>query len=214
MRRPEKLSPLVVARERPRVALLIETSNAYARGLLRGVMNYVREHRPWTLRHDEFRRGDVVPDWLQNWQADGILARIENPTIAKATLKLKRPGVDLSAARLVPEWPCVETDDAAIGRLVAEHLLERGFENFAYLGDDRFNWSRLRRAAFLSAIATAGFPCCQYHSPAAPGTLEMTTTISAGNEAAAQPSISACMLLPRPDMRIAAFSFAMRSRCR
>ena len=28
------------------VALLIETSNAYARGLLAGIMAYVRQHQP------------------------------------------------------------------------------------------------------------------------------------------------------------------------
>lgn len=33
----------------PKVALLIETSNAYARGLLRGVEAYVREHRAWSI---------------------------------------------------------------------------------------------------------------------------------------------------------------------
>jgi LacI family transcriptional regulator len=66
---------------------LIETSNAYARGILRGVMRYVREHRCWSLRHDEFRRGEVVPRWLPVWNCDGIIARIENETIAKAVAK-------------------------------------------------------------------------------------------------------------------------------
>jgi LacI family transcriptional regulator len=30
----------------PKVALLVETSNSYARGLLRGVVSYISEHRP------------------------------------------------------------------------------------------------------------------------------------------------------------------------
>src|SRR5205814_7588687 len=32
-----------------KVALLVETSNAYARGLLRGIVSYIREHRLWSL---------------------------------------------------------------------------------------------------------------------------------------------------------------------
>ncbi|HYF01474.1 MAG TPA: xylose operon transcription regulator XylR, partial [Planctomycetota bacterium] len=45
-------------RKRPAVALLIETSNAYARGLLEGVMAWVREHRPWSIYLPEQGRGD------------------------------------------------------------------------------------------------------------------------------------------------------------
>ena len=44
-----------------KVALLIETSNAYARGLLRGVVTYIREHRPWSLYLAEHGRGDKPP---------------------------------------------------------------------------------------------------------------------------------------------------------
>lgn len=32
-----------------KVALLIESSNAYARGLLRGIESYVREHGRWRI---------------------------------------------------------------------------------------------------------------------------------------------------------------------
>jgi LacI family transcriptional regulator len=39
------------------------------------------------------------------------------------------------------EIPWVETDDAAIARMAAEHLLERGFKHFAFCGDRRYNWS-------------------------------------------------------------------------
>jgi len=41
--------PRTPGRRRPQVALLIETSNAYARGLLQGIVRYTREHRPWSF---------------------------------------------------------------------------------------------------------------------------------------------------------------------
>ena len=81
------------------VALLIETSNAYARGLLRGVVAYRREHTPWSLHLAEHGRGDRPPKWLATWRGDGILARIETPAMARALRRLKIPIVDLSAAR-------------------------------------------------------------------------------------------------------------------
>jgi LacI family transcriptional regulator len=56
----------------------------------------------------------------------------------------------------------VETDDAAIARLAADHLLERGFRHFGYCGDPRFNWSRWREEHFHQRITQAGFDCCVY----------------------------------------------------
>src|SRR5688500_8540537 len=63
------------SRQRPRVALLIETSNAYARGLLRGIAAYVREHG-WSVYLAEHGRGAEAPPWLRSWDGDGIIARI------------------------------------------------------------------------------------------------------------------------------------------
>src|SRR6266567_1896178 len=56
-----------MARPRKTVALLVETSNEYARGLLHGVVSYVREHRPWSTYLAEHGRGDAPPTWLSNW---------------------------------------------------------------------------------------------------------------------------------------------------
>jgi LacI family transcriptional regulator len=55
------------------VALLIESSNAYACGLLRSIVAYMREHRPWSLYLEEHSRVDQPPSWLRGWRGDGIL---------------------------------------------------------------------------------------------------------------------------------------------
>lgn len=143
-------------RKRPAVALLIETSNAYARGLLEGVMSYVREHRPWSIDLPEQGRGGAPPAWLARWKGDGIIARIETPEIARAVLRTRKPFVDVSAARFVKSVPYVETDDEAIAEAAAGHLLERGFKRLAFCGDARFNWSKLRRRAFERLAHAAG----------------------------------------------------------
>jgi LacI family transcriptional regulator len=146
----------------PKVALLIETSNAYARGLLRGIVSYVREHQSWSLHLAEHNRGDKPPPWLAHWKGDGIIARIENQAIATALRTIKVPIVDVSAARLIPSLPWFETDDGAIAHLAAEHLMERGFRMFAYAGDDRFNWSNWRLEHFQNCVRTAGGECRVY----------------------------------------------------
>src|SRR5437867_1376229 len=97
-----------------KVALLIETSNAYARGLLRGVVSYIREHRSWSLYLSEHNRGDRPPRWLARWKGNGIIARIENASIAEALGQVRLPIVDVSDARLIASLPWFETDDGAI----------------------------------------------------------------------------------------------------
>jgi LacI family transcriptional regulator len=109
-------------------------------------------------------RGDDPPPWLANWDGDGVIARIETPRIARAVVKCGLPAVDLSAARLVPALPWVETDDAEIARLAAEHFLERGFKHFGYCGDARFNWSVWREGFFAEQLRRAGHDLHAYRS--------------------------------------------------
>ncbi|MGC1273355.1 MAG: DNA-binding transcriptional regulator [Planctomycetaceae bacterium] len=153
-------------KKRPAVALLIETSNAYARGLLAGIVRYARElHPPWSIRLVEQGRGDPPPAWLRNWKGDGIVARIETQTIARAVKATGLPVVDVSAARHVPGVPWVETDDGAIAKLAAEHLLERGFRHFGFCGEPGFNWSNWREAAFVRSLRDAGHACEVFDTP-------------------------------------------------
>lgn len=151
---------------RKEVALLIETSNGYARGLLSGITGYIREHESWSVYLGEQRRGDDPPRWLREWRGDGIIARIENKRIASAVVASGLPAVDVSAARQVARLPWVETDDRAIAEAGAAHLLERSFRHLAFCGDDRFNWSRWRCEHFLRAAAEAGVGCAVYRPSA------------------------------------------------
>ena len=139
----------------PRVAILVEASNAYGRGLLAGIHRHLREHGPWTVLLPEHGRGTPPLEMLARWQGDGVIARIETEAIAAALDRLRRRRplaiVDVSAARLLDGVPYVETDDRAIARRAAEHFIERDFRHLAYLGDERFRWSDNRRAAFMAA---------------------------------------------------------------
>ena len=144
------------SRTNRRVAIVIEASNAYARGLLTGILRHVREHEPWTVFLPEHGRGAPPLEALATWVGDGVIARIETASTAKAIEKLRRklgiPVIDVSAARLVADLPYVETDDAAIAQAAADHFVERDFRHFAFLGDSRFQWSDNRCRAFVAAV--------------------------------------------------------------
>jgi LacI family transcriptional regulator len=143
----------------------VETSNSYARGLLHGIRDYMREHRSWSLYIGEQRRGEPAPEWFRQWKGDGVIARIESAAIARAVAQSGLPAVNVSAGRFHPEVPMVETNDAAVARLAAEHFLERGFRNFGFCGDARFNWSCLREENFHRIVGEAGFACSTCPSP-------------------------------------------------
>lgn len=146
------------------VALLIETSNSYSRGVLEGITQYVRHHERWSIFLPEQERGGRPPQWLGRWNGDGIIARIETDEIAAALRKAKLPVVDVSAARHLPDIPWVETDDDAIAELGVKHLLDRGFRNLAYCGDPGFNWSNWRRDKFRLLVESAGVAASIYDS--------------------------------------------------
>jgi LacI family transcriptional regulator len=158
---------------RPRVALLIESSRAYGRGTLLGIAKYVREHGSWSIFLQERGLGDVAPAWLENWEGDGILARVENREMAKAIARLGVPAVDLRY--LLPELniPSVRTDDEAATGLAWEHLRERGFRHFAYCGFNGADYSDIRRDQFAHRVADAGLRCHVFVDPHRPA--EVTT---------------------------------------
>jgi len=141
------------------VALLVETSNAYARGLLDGIIAYQREHELWSIYVGEQERGARPPVWMKNWKGDGVIARIETDAIATMVRKIGLPTVDVSAARKVPHIPWVETNDREIARLAAQHLIDRGFQTLAFCGEPDFNWSRWREDNFIKFAEQAGCEC-------------------------------------------------------
>lgn len=144
---------------RKKVALLIETSNGYARELLHGVKGWQREFGDWALRLSEHGRGTGLPAWLRNWKGDGIIARVENQEISDALRATRLPVVDLSAALEGTPFPRIATDSEAATLLAAEHLRERGFRHFAYCGDARFLWSVRRGQFFEKQVQAFGGTC-------------------------------------------------------
>jgi len=142
-----------------RVSLLIETSSAYGRGLLRGIARWMREHDVWTASLAEYRVGEIVPAEVRRGGCEGVIARVESATLARYFADVMVPIVDVSRFGLLPDAPSVDADDDAISRIAFEHFAERGFRQFAFVGDDAILWSRNRRVLFKGYVETAGSAC-------------------------------------------------------
>ncbi|MGW8256384.1 MAG: XylR family transcriptional regulator [Thermoguttaceae bacterium] len=152
--------------QRPHVALIIETSLGSGRDILAGISRYVREFGPWSIYHEPRSLEDEPPKWIRRWRGDGIIARLQNQKIANAIRSTGLPIVDVLGVAGRARMPFVRVDNTAVARLGAEHLLERGFKNFAYIGLRGVNWSQTRRDAFVVRLAAEHLNCAVHDMPA------------------------------------------------
>ena len=141
-----------------RVALLIETSKAFGRGLLAGVGRFSRLHGQWSTFVDERGLSDPVPDWVESGEFDGIIARASQRETLEHVIGFGIPTICLGEENPAAAIS-VMNDDEACAELAAQHLLERGFSNFGFLGHRGFVWSDVRRDHFQRALALAGRGC-------------------------------------------------------
>jgi LacI family transcriptional regulator len=121
----------------PHVALLIESSREYGRGLLRGVARYHQEHGPWSIYFEPHGLNERPPSWLKNWHGDGILARIDNRPTADLIIATGLPAVDVRGSLDGLPIPFVGIDNRAIAELGFAHLQHCGVQNFAFCGTPR-----------------------------------------------------------------------------
>jgi LacI family transcriptional regulator len=149
---------------RPQVALMIETAGAYGRYLLEGISRYHRTNRPWSIILERREIDSVWPRWLETWRGDGILARWSSPDVVERLHAIAPAVVDLSGRRSPFGVPRIHCDDHAIGRLAAEHLLERGLRSFGFCGYEGEYWAMRRRDGFVNALSNAGAHCQVYES--------------------------------------------------
>lgn len=82
---------------------------------------------------------------------DGFIVRVESPYVARQFHRLGAPVVDILGEG-ESDVAVVHVDNAAIGKLAADHLLSRGFRSLAYCGSRRFDWGRGRGDSFEAGV--------------------------------------------------------------
>jgi len=152
---------------------MIESSRTYGRELVRGIMRYSRMHGPWVFpwvfyRQDLFyiARGSerAELEHLRKWGPDGIIARDSRDIVELASWNIP---LFVAVAMEPPDAHCnnIISDNQAISKMAAEHLLERGFRHFGYCGFDDMFWSVQRGESFRARISEAGFQVSIYKQP-------------------------------------------------
>ncbi len=128
---------------------------------IRGVANYVQEHHPWAIYLKPAGTEAPLSSWFKDWHGQGIIVYATGLP-GDAVVDCQVPVVDLFERKWSKKVPLVRHNDHSVGRLGAEHLLERGFRQFAFYENTTFQWSQRRRHAFETTLQARGFSCRTY----------------------------------------------------
>jgi len=156
----------------PKVILLIESSRASGRALLRGIADFSRHHGPWSFSWEPAGLEKVQP-LLETGEADGIILR--DVAGAEEIMAYGLPTVVVGHRKTeFPGMVNVVTDSETIGRMGAEHLLSCGFKHFAFCGYEQTllentTWSEIRKEFFCKRIREAGFETPPQYALSGPG---------------------------------------------
>jgi LacI family transcriptional regulator len=147
----------------PQVALLLETSTEYGRGLLRGIVRYSRLHGPWSLYVAPGHLEQALPK-PNSWSGTGIIARMHSPEMAKQIRATGLPFVassldEFRSPRRGDKFGEIRTNSAGIARMAAAHLVERSLRQFAFCGFHGCAWSSFREEVFSRCLGEQGFEC-------------------------------------------------------
>lgn len=144
------------------VAVLVETETSWGRRVIRGIASYADKHAFWHLLIDprDHEQRSSLPD---GWRGHGVIARIASRLQADQIQDKKLPAVDVDDVYdTLPGVGRVITDEAARAELAVEHLLARGFTQFAYFAPPSHRYSNYRGEAFHQAVSARGFECHIY----------------------------------------------------
>ena len=142
--------------ERPHVLLMVETSIAYGRGILTGVNRWLKEHGGWSVCLEQHALGAAPPPWLAAWKGQGIICRVTTPDVAAILRRTRVPVVDLNDLHDDLGFVHIWSDHRAIGRMAADHLVDRGFRSVGFCGFSDQRWSGLRSEGARERAAAHG----------------------------------------------------------
>jgi len=143
-----------------RVILLIESSRAYGRNLLRGIIKYSKLKGGWSFYNEPRGQEQSLPRF-SNWEVDGAIVRLNESEKANRFLEKGIPIIVAREEKEISGVPNIIGDNAAVGKMAGEYLLKKGFKHFGYCGFD-YSWSEERLKSFAETIENANCEISAY----------------------------------------------------
>lgn len=144
-----------------RVGLVFGYSLAYCREILRGIKRFSESKPNWVFT-------PIAPEpealtALKRLKHDGLIAHVFDRELAIALTRFRKPVVNVSGVLPNLKFPRVAVDHVRVGRMAADHLLDLGLRNFAFVGYDDHDFSKGRESGFCDTINRVGFTVASYH---------------------------------------------------
>lgn len=136
-----------------RIAVLC-VLQGYSARVVRGIKDFARPYKPWLIHFVPPGPGAI--ETLRNWKPDGIIGSLTSQEQADALVEFGVPVVNYAYFLKRNDIAHLGQDDEAIGRAAGEHLLARGFRNYAYIGDPHLALSDKRERGFARAVKKRG----------------------------------------------------------
>lgn len=144
------------------IGLLVPHGFSYYRRVLRGIRRYAETQPGWRFRYVD--SGRLRREQRFDRKLDGVVAAVNLPHVAEAVALWRKPAVSVSSVLLSrPNCPSVGVDNTSVGRLAAEHFLNRGLRHFGFIGTSRALYSTEREAAFRHALAEPKHHVASWH---------------------------------------------------
>ena len=142
-----------------KVALLIDKSESYDRGLIKGVIKFSNLSTPWDFflyapNYTVVDKKKKIIKKVIDWCPDCI---VMNDRFVMSDFKtLGVPIFVTPSNHKVQNAVNIVANDKEIGKIGAEYFIKRGFENLAFYGSDYLFWSTDRKQSFKETVLANG----------------------------------------------------------
>ncbi|MEA4981065.1 MAG: DNA-binding transcriptional regulator [Petrimonas sp.] len=142
-----------------KILLLIDYSSEFSRRLLKGLIQYSKEHGPWIFYrlpsyYKTLYGKEGIVEWAKEWEADAIVARWdhEGTDLLKS---LNIPVVLQNYKDRSAYFSNLTGDYVGTGEMAARFFIKRRYRNFAFYGNKGVVWSRERAEGFRKEVEKA-----------------------------------------------------------
>ena len=145
-----------------RIALLIERLVGFNHEVLKGIRDSGTHRHNWNCQFID-PSVEHVPT-VKEWKPDGIIAFVNEDSLAEALEDLNVPVVDIAAWTVKSNFPRFSVNDREVGKLAADALLHLGLEFFAFVGNTKLSFSMKRREGFVERLKRQGYGCFEWEA--------------------------------------------------
>lgn len=143
-----------------KILLLIDYSSEFSRRILKGLIQYSKNHGPWIFYrlpsyYKTLYGKEGIIQWAKEWHADAIIARWDHEG-TNLLESLRIPIVLQNYKERSSYFSNLTGDYIGTGKMAAIFFIKRRYMNFAFYGNKDVVWSRERAEGFRKEVEKAG----------------------------------------------------------